>query len=64
MDPLSLVAAHMLNRRPPPKMNAAAEDRYYSDDFIITLWRRRLRLLGLMAPAAGVILLVIGIVQV
>lgn len=60
MDLQTLVAAYMVNRRRPAKMNAAAEDRYYNEQ--ITLSRPRLRLVGLIATTASVILLV-GIAQ-
>ena len=61
MDRQSLVAAHMLNRRHPTRMGAAAEDRYYKDQ--ITLPRLRLRLLGLIATTASVTLLLAGVIK-
>ena len=59
MDPHSLVAAHMPNRRRSTQASASAEDRYDSDQ--ITLSHPRLRLLGQIATTAGVILLPVGI---
>ena len=61
MDRQSLVAAHMLNRRRPTPMGAAAEDRYYKDQ--ITLPRLQLRLLGLIATTASVTLLLAGVIK-
>lgn len=59
MDMQSLIAANLLTSPHRPPMDARAEERYYTSQF--NLPRPNLRLLGSIAMAAGVILLVVGI---
>lgn len=62
MDLQSLVAAHISERRPPRRMSAAAEDRYYGKP--VAPRRPRLRRPGPLVAVAAAILLVIGVFQV
>jgi len=59
MDPHSLVAAHMPNRRRSTQASASAEDRYDSGQIILS--RSGLLLLGLIATTVGALLPAVGV---
>ncbi|MEQ1954445.1 hypothetical protein [Mesorhizobium sp. CN2-181] len=59
MDLQNLVAAHLSNRFRPVKMDAAAEDRYFRDQAMLS-HPRFLRLLLPITAVAGIILPLVG----